>query len=55
MDVQKGWIRTDRLVIEFDKTSLTSQKPQRVKQYNMVSLPQKNQLSLIVCFLSSYS
>ena len=48
MDIPEGRIRADRLVIEFDQAPLSSNEPQRVKLYNMASLPQKIQLWLIV-------
>ena len=39
MDLPEGRIRADRLDIEFHQAPLTSNEPQRVKQYNMVTLP----------------
>ena len=49
MDVPEGRILADRLDIEFDQAPLPSREPQRVKLYNMATLPQKIQLWLIVC------
>ena len=48
MDILEGSIRADRLDIEFNQVPLTLNKPQRVKLYNMATLPQKLQLWLIV-------
>ena len=44
MDIPEGRIRADRLEIEFYQATLTSNEPQRVKLYNMATLPQKIQL-----------
>ena len=38
----------ERLDIEFNQAPLSSNEPQRVKLYNMATLPQKIQLWLIV-------
>ena len=38
----------ERLDIEFNQAPLSTNKPQRVKLYNMATLPQKIQLCLIV-------
>ena len=51
MDIPEGHIRADRLDIEFDQAPLSSNKPQRVKLYNMATLPQKIQFWLIVGLL----
>ena len=48
MDIPEGRIRAESLDIEFNQTSLISNEPQRVKLYNMATLPQKIQLWLIV-------
>ena len=48
MDIPEGRIRVDRLDIEFNQAPLTSNELHRVKLYNMVTLPQKIQLWLIV-------
>ena len=48
MDIPEGSIRADRLDIEFNQAPLISNEPQRVKLYNMTTLPQKIQLRLIV-------
>ena len=48
MDIREGRIRAARLDIEFDQASLSSNEQQRVKLYNMTTLPQKIQLWLIV-------
>ena len=48
MDIPEGQIRADRLGIDFNQTPLISNEPQRVKLYNMATLPQKIQLWLIV-------
>ena len=48
MDIPEGRIRADRLDIEFNQVPLISNEPQRVKLYNMVTLPQNIKLSLIV-------
>ena len=48
MDIPEGRILADRLEIEFNQVPLTSNEPQRVKLYNMATLPQKIQLWLIV-------
>ena len=48
MDIPKGRIRADRLEIKFNQAPLISNEPQRVKLYNMATLPQKIQLWLIV-------
>ena len=44
MDIREGRIRADRLDIEFNQAPLTSNEPQRVKLYNVATLPQKIQL-----------
>ena len=44
-------IEAERLDIEFNQAPLISKKPQRVKLYNMVTLPQWIQLWLIVGLL----
>ena len=38
----EGRIRADRLDIEFNQATLPSHEPQRVKLYNMATLPQTN-------------
>ena len=48
MDIPEGRIRADRLYIEFNQDPLISYETQRVKLYNMATLPQKIQLWLIV-------
>ena len=48
MDVLEGRIRADGLDIEFNQAPLPSHEPQRVKLYNMATLPQKIQLWLIL-------
>ena len=48
MEIPEGRIRADRLDIEFSQAPLISNEPQRVKLYNMATLPQKIQLWLIV-------
>ena len=48
MDIPKGRIRADCLDIEFNQAPLISNEPQRVKQYNMATVPQKIQLWLIL-------
>ena len=48
MDVPDGRIRVDHLDIEFDQAPPASRKPQQLKLYNMLTLAQKIQLSLIV-------
>ena len=54
MDIPEGRIREERLKIDFDQALHTPHEPQRVKIYNMATLPQKIQLWLIVClFLGS--
>ena len=50
MDIQEGRIRSNRLGIEFNQVQCTSNMPQRVKLYNMATLPQKIQHWLIVGF-----
>ena len=52
MDIPEGRIRAERLDIEFNKASLSSNEPQRVKLYNIATLPQKIQLWLIWVFHS---
>ena len=47
MDIPEGRVRADRLDIEFNQAPLISNEPQRVKLYNMATLPQKIQLWLI--------
>ena len=42
MDILDGPIRADCLDIEFNQAPLTSNEPQRVKLYNMATLPQRN-------------
>ena len=41
MDLRECRIRADRLNIEFNQAPLTSIEPQRVKLYNLATLPQK--------------
>ena len=48
MDIPEGRIRAERLDIEFNQAPITSNESQRVKLYNMATLPQKIQLWLIV-------
>ena len=48
MDIPDGRIRADRMDIEFNQAPLISNEPQRVKLYNMATLPQIIQLWLIV-------
>ena len=48
MGIPEGRIRADRLDIEFNQAPLISNEPQRVKLYNMATLPQMMQLWLIV-------
>ena len=48
MDIPEGRIRADRLDIEFNQDPLILNEPQRVKLYNMATLPLKIQLRLIV-------
>ena len=48
MDIPEGRIRAERLDIKFNQAPLISNEPQRVKLYNMATLPQKIQLLLIV-------
>ena len=48
MDIPDGLIRVDHLDIELDQAPLSSAKPQRVKLYNMATLPKKIQLWLMV-------
>ena len=48
MDILEGRIWADRLDIEFNQVPLSSNEPQRVKLYNMATLPQRIQLQLIV-------
>ena len=48
MDIPEGRIRAERLNIEFNQAPLISNEPQRVKLYNMATLPQKSQLLQIV-------
>ena len=48
MDIPEGRIRADRLDIEFNQGLLISNEPQRVKLYNMATLPQMIQLWLCV-------
>ena len=48
MDIPECRIRADRMDIEFNQAPITSTEPQRVKLYNMPTLPQKIQLWLIV-------
>ena len=50
MDILEGRIRADCLDIEFNLTPIRSNEPQRVKLYNMATLPQKIQLWLIMGF-----
>ena len=54
MDIPEGPIRAERLDIEFNQSSVTPNKPQCVKLYNMASLAQKIQMWLIVA-ISSFS
>ena len=51
MDVPEGRIRANGLDIEFEPAPPASREPQRLKLYNMATLPQKLQMWLIV-FLS---
>ena len=44
MDIPEGRIRAERLDIDFDQALHTPHEPQRVKLYNMATLPQKIQL-----------
>ena len=48
MDIPEGRIRAEGLDIEFNQAPLISNEPQRVKLYNLATLPQKIQLRLIV-------
>ena len=48
MDIPESRKQADRLEIEFDQVSLSSNVPQRVKLYNIATLLQKIQLWLIV-------
>ena len=48
MDIPESRIRADSLDIEFNQAPLISNEPQRVKLYNMATLPQKIQLWLIL-------
>ena len=48
MDISEGRIRANRLDIEFDSAPPASLEPQRLKLYNMATLPQKIQMWLIV-------
>ena len=48
MDVREGRIRANHLDIELDQAPVTSNMPQQLKQYNMLTLPHKIQLWLIV-------
>ena len=41
MDIPEGRIRADRINIEFNQVLLTSNESQRVKLYNIATLPQK--------------
>ena len=41
MDFPEGRIRANCLDIEFDPAPTALQKPQKVKLYNMATLPQK--------------
>ena len=41
MDIPEGRIWAERLDIEFNQAPLSSNKPQSVKLYSMVTLPQK--------------
>ena len=50
MDIPEDRIRADCLIIEFNQAPLISNEQQRVKLYNMATLPQKFQLWLIVGF-----
>ena len=50
MDIPEGGIRADCLEIEFKLAPLISNEPQRVKLYNLATLPLKIQLWLIVGF-----
>ena len=48
MDIPEGRIQADRLHFEFNQAPLISNEPQRVKLYNMATLPQKIKQWLIV-------
>ena len=48
MDIPVDRIQADRLDIKFNQAPLISNEPQRVKLYNMTTLPQTIQLWLIV-------
>ena len=50
MDVPEGQIRADYLNFVLDQAPLTSNDPQRLKLYNMLTLPEKITLWLIVGF-----
>ena len=49
MDIPEGRIQAGRLKIEFNQAPLISNEPQRVKLYNIATLPRQIQLWLIVC------
>ena len=51
MDIPEGRIRADRLYSKFNQALLMSNEPQRVKLYNMATLPEKIQLWLYVGLL----
>ena len=55
MDVPANRVRADHLDIELDKAPLTSNDSQRLKLYNMLTLPRKIKLWLIVSlYLGSF-
>ena len=45
MDISERRIRADRLDIEFNQVPFTSNEPQRVKQYNITTLPQRSNVN----------
>ena len=51
MDIPKGRLLADHLDIEFNQAPFISNEPQRVKLYNISTLPQKIKLWLIVNLL----
>ena len=50
MDFPKGRIRANHLDIEFDPAPLAKQEPQKLKLYNMATLPKKIQIGLLLVF-----
>ena len=48
MNFPEGRIRADRLNIKFNQVPFTSNEPERVKLYNITTLPQKIQLWFVV-------